>query len=70
MVLILVGRENNLEIFYQTDGVHLWKVKLFFSFRKVIYTWMGLEEKKKRRKIEDDAAESMEGRMCVFKKML
>ena len=35
LVLILVGRENNLKAFYQTDGVHLWKVKLFLPLGKL-----------------------------------
>ena len=35
LVLILVGHENNLEAFYQTDGVRLWKVKLFLPLGKL-----------------------------------
>ena len=30
LVLSLSGCENTLEALYQADGVHLWKVKLFW----------------------------------------
>ena len=49
LVLILVGRENNLETFYQTDGVHLWKVKLFFPLGKLSIPGWGWRRKKKKK---------------------
>ena len=49
LVLILVGRENNLEAFYQTDGAHLWKVKLFLPLRKLSKPGWGQRRKTKKK---------------------
>ena len=49
MVLILVGRENNLEAFYQTNGAYIWKVKLFLPLGKLSKPGWGWRRKIKKK---------------------
>ena len=47
LVLILVGRENNLEAFYQIDGARLWK--LFLPLGKLSKPGWGWRRKIKKK---------------------